>query len=102
MNAKLYFKSIDDTHCYSLEDHLLEAAEEELKEVTLVEAIPDDGTEGYVWCTHHGEVTEKNECKKAFCPKYESKSGRGVCSNRGKLFLHGNEETFLVNNKNQK
>lgn len=97
MGNKLYFKSIDDTQCYSLQDHLIEAAEEELDEVTLVEAVPDDGTSGYIWCSYDGQVAEKNECKKAFCPKYESKGGCGVCSKRGKLYLHGTEETFKVN-----
>jgi len=30
------------------------------------------------------------------CPAYTSKSGRGVCELRGKLYEHGNEVVFNV------
>lgn len=92
---KLYFENIDSIHCYKLEYHLHDAQFEGLEEITLVEALPDDMKE-FIWCTYYGDVVERNECKKSECPHYESKSGRGVCSNRGKLYRHGEEVTFKV------
>jgi hypothetical protein len=46
---KLYFKSIDHTICSSLESHFDDARDEELTKITLVEAIPDDGTNDVIW-----------------------------------------------------
>lgn len=93
---KLYFRSIDHTICSSLESHFDDARDEELTKITLVEAIPDDGTNDIVWCTFHQECVEKDQCKKNYCEQYSSKSGRGVCESRGKLFLHGEEVEFDV------
>jgi len=96
MKKDLYFKSIDDTTCYSLERHLLEAKEDELLSVKLIEAIRDNSKE-YAWCSYHGEVTERNECTKVCCSYYEAnKSGRGTCIHRGKLYFHGEEIEFNV------
>lgn len=91
---KLYFESIDEVFCRSLEYFTEDAKLEGKKSVTLIEAIPDTDNKSYVWCTHEGEVTERQMCKKAECPYYSSKSGRGVCEHRGKLYLHGNEVTI--------
>jgi hypothetical protein len=96
VKEKLYFKSIDDTTCYDLQTHFKDARDEELIKIKLVEAIPDDGTNDMVWCTFHQECTEKYLCKKNHCEQYSSKSGRGVCEHRGKLFLHGEEVEFEV------
>jgi hypothetical protein len=93
---KLYFKDTDDTFCTSLQSRLEDARYEELKTITLVEAIPDDGTNDFVWCTHYMDCLEKNECKKSICQHYSSKSGRGKCENKGNLYLHGEEITFDV------
>jgi hypothetical protein len=46
---KLYFRSIDHTTCSSLESHFDDARDEELTKITLVEAVPDDGTNGGDW-----------------------------------------------------
>ena len=93
---KLYFENIDATMCMPLNIHIEDAKLEGLKSITLVEAIPDNVTTDYIWCTAHSEVSERSECKKSNCSAYSSKSGRGVCSNRGKLYLHGEEVTFNV------
>jgi len=93
---KLYFESIDHTMCQPLEYFLHDAKIEGLEKITLVEAIPDKETKDFIWCTHYGEVTERQECTKSQCPYYSSKSGRGVCEHRGKLYLHGEEVTFNV------
>lgn len=93
---KLYFPNIDSTHCEPIEGLLAEAKYDGLKELTVVEAIPDNGTSEFIWCVQHGECVEKQNCKKALCSHYESKSGRGVCSNRGQLYFHGDEVVFEI------
>lgn len=93
---KLYFDSVDDTFCTPLADKIDDARFEGLKEITLVEAIPDTDNPDYIWCGYQGEVGERQECKKAFCSYYESKSGRGKCKHRGSLYRHGDEVTFQV------
>lgn len=97
---KFYFLDTDDIFCKSLESRLEDAQEEGLSTITLLEAIPDDITTDFVWCKYKGEVAEKIMCKKAECSFYSSKSGRGVCQHRGKLYLHGNEVTFEVPKSN--
>ena len=93
---KLYFRSTDHTFCSSLESHFDDARDEELTEITLFEAIIDNDNSDYIWCSYQGEVGEREECKKSICSFYSSKSGRGVCEHRGKLFLHGEEVKFDV------
>jgi len=93
---KLYFQSEDSTTCEPLDSLLDDARFEGLEEITVIEAIPDNNTSDHVWCTQYGEVTEKSDCKKSVCRCYESKSGRGKCSNRGNLYLYGEEVTFKV------
>lgn len=93
---KLYFLDINDTNCYSLSDRLDDARDEELTEITLIEAIPDNDNPDYIWCGVQGEVSERSDCKKSVCLYYESKSGRGVCKHRGNLYSHGEEVEFKV------
>ena len=93
---QLYFKSIDDTFCSSLESNLQDARLDELDKITLIEAVPDHDNPDYIFCGHEGEVEERQECKKSICSFYSSKSGRGVCEHRGRLFQHGNEVEFDV------
>lgn len=93
---KYYFLNIDDTHCYLLEDRLNDARIEGLKEVSLIEAIPDNNNPDAIWCTHYGEAVDRDQCKKIFCSHYESKSGRGKCTNKGSLYTFGEEFIFNV------
>ena len=93
---KLYFRSIDDNICRPLNWHMDDARDEELNEITLCEAIPDNDNTDYIWCTHYENSEEKNQCRKSFCPAYTSVSGRGVCEHRGNLFTFGEEVTFKV------
>lgn len=93
---KLYFESIDDNVCFSLSDRLNDARLEGMSQVTLIEAIPDNDNPDYIWCKHHGEVSERQECRKSICAHYASKSGRGKCNHRGHLYQHGEEKTFDV------
>ncbi len=94
-NDKFYFKNIDSEMCYTLQSHIIEAKEEGLEEIALVEAI-ETKVEGIVWCGLLDVSLEKSECNKKECASYNSISGRGVCSYRGKLYEHGEEVTFKI------
>lgn len=96
--TKLYFETIDDSICYPLEHHLHNARIDGLNSIKLIEAIPDNAESEYVWCSHEGEVTERTMCKKSQCPYYSSKSGRGVCEHRGRLYGYGRSVEFKVEN----
>lgn len=95
IKEKLYFKDIDDTFCKPLKYHLRDAIIEGLTEITLIEAYPETDLD-FVWCTHYAEALPRDDCRKSECSSYESKSGRGACSNRGSLYAHGNEVTFKI------
>ena len=92
---KLYFRDIDDTLCQSIEGLIQDAKHDGLEKITLLEAVPSTDFNS-IWCSYNGEVVDRNECKKSICTYYESKSGRGVCENRGKLYSHGDEVEFKV------
>lgn len=92
--VEMYFRNVDSNFCETLEDIISDAKFDGLTQVTVIEAIPDNGTSDMIWCTHEGEANERSECKKSVCPYYESTSGRGVCKHRGQLYLYGEEKTF--------
>lgn len=96
MKEKLYFLNEDDTSCYTLSDRLNDAKLEGLNEITLMEAILDNDNPDYIWCSHYGEVGERQGCKKSICSYYSSTSGRGVCRHRGNLYTHGEKVTFKI------
>ncbi len=92
---KLYFLDASSEICHSLDYFSLEELEE--VDYEIYEAIPfNDSNTYYVFCSLYGEITEREFCKKSECKDYTSKSGRGVCSHRGKLFEVGKK----VNVKN--
>lgn len=95
-DTKLYFINKDSVICESLEDILDGAKSDGLTEITVLEAEPDKDTLDIIWCTHFLDCVEKSDCAKSLCSHYESKSGRGVCKNKGKLYTHGKEVTFKV------
>ena len=92
---QLYFLDSSQPFCRPL-DYF---DKEELEEVDyeIYEAIPDNSNKDYIFCTVDGEVGEREFCKKIHCFYYESKSGRGVCKHRGKLYEFGEK----VNIKHQ-
>lgn len=96
MKQKLYFRNIDDTFCQPLQPLLDEAKFDGLKNLTLIEAVPDNNNPDFIWCSHYGDCVERQDCVKSYCTHYESKSGRGVCSNRGHLYQHGEEVNFKI------
>lgn len=81
--VKYYFASTSDELCKRLQDF----EKEELEDLgyELYEAIPEDDPH-YTFCSHYTNAVEKSDCRKAVCPYYTSKGGRGVCSHRGGLF----------------
>ena len=96
--VKLYFRTEDDEICYPLEYWLRVAADEELKEIALFEAIPDKD-KSYGWCKVFGEVliTGESECGKA-CSEYDpinKKSGK--CRSKTYCHVWGDKKTFKVN-----
>lgn len=93
-NQKLYFRDTYSTICHPL-DYFNDIDDGE--QIELYEAIPNNDKE-FIWCSHFAEVGERNECTKANCNSYQSKSGRGVCQYRGKLHDFGDLITFKVLN----
>jgi len=93
---KLYFKNTDHTVCFSLKKHIEEAEKDGLKQITLVEAVPDTENPNRILCKHSNKVTKKQDCNKSNCSFYSSKSGRGSCENRGIVYRYGNELTFKI------
>lgn len=92
---KSYFLDTSSEICHSLDYFSLEELEE--VDYEIYEAIPfNDSNTYYVFCSLDREITEREFCKKSQCKDYTSKSGRGVCSHRGKLFEVGEK----VNVKN--
>ena len=91
---KLYFLDTSSERCYPLGRFSFETLEEVSYE--LYEAIPDDNIKDFIFCSLYGQVGDIEFCKKSQCKDYTSKSGRGVCSYRGKLFEKGEK----VNVKN--
>lgn len=92
---KSYFLDTSSEICYPLDRFSLEELEE--VDYEIYEAIPlNDSNTYYVFCSLYSEITEREFCKKSQCKDYNSKSGRGVCSHRGKLFKVGKK----VNVKN--
>lgn len=96
MKTDYYFKDRDAEFTFPLDHHLREAKAEGLKVVKLIKAEPDNVTTDYIYCREFRDVGEKSECSKKNCASYSSKSGRGVCEKRGKLFLHGEEVEFKI------
>ena len=91
---KLYFLDNSSERCYPLDRFSLEELEE--VDYELYEAIPDNDNKDFIFCSLIVEVGDKEFCKKSQCKDYNSTSGRGVCSHRGKLFEKGEK----VNVKN--
>lgn len=95
---KLYFKSEDSNFCYPLDDHLSEARHEGVDEVELIEAVYSPN-EDHIWCSYFGDAVDRSDCRKSECAYYASKSGRGVCKNRGHYFLYGEKKIFKTGKK---
>lgn len=60
-NKKLYFENEDATLCMILEAFIEDAKYDGRKEITLIEAIPDNSTTDMIFCSLAGEVCERSE-----------------------------------------
>ena len=86
----MYFRNEDPEMCETLDSILKDCVG--LNEIAVYEAVLEKDSE-YVWCNEFG-LTDRWHCKKSECDYYESKSGRGVCNNRGGLYSVGNPVTI--------
>lgn len=94
---KLYFENEHSESCTELSDHLLNAKYSGLKEIELLEAIPDSDTKGLVWCMELTMAVSRHECRKSYCSYYDPLNGKnGICSFRGKLYRKGAMVKFDV------
>lgn len=96
MKEQFYFRNEDAEHAYPLSHFIEKAKEEGLKEITIIEAIPDNDNKDYIYCKLAGEVGDRSECCKNQCDSYKSKSGKGVCVHRGRLCGFGEEQKIKV------
>ena len=92
---KLYFASQNCESCYSLEYFINEANYNQVQTIKLFEAIEDDIWMNQHFCKYNGVPVDNCECKKKECSDYTSKSGRGKCLHRGKLYYPANEPVFF-------
>lgn len=94
--VKLYFRNENSSFCSDLESFKIDAKHEGLKEIELVQAIPDNGSSDLVFCLYHGDVEEKQLCKKSNCSHYLSERGKRKCEHKGKLFLYGDKVKIKI------
>lgn len=93
---KLYFKNLDDEHCYPLE-HFTE--DYDLDKITLYVAKIDLNP-NFLWCNHYKAIARGEDCKKSLCNFYTSMNynGTGLCKHRGKLYDKGEKVTIKLKN----
>lgn len=100
---KLYFKNEDSQTCYELSDHIFEAKCDELTEIELIEAIPDNSIKNTFWCMNYENRVERCDCKKSECVSYDPINGKnGICCFRGKLYTKGEKVKFNIDLNNYK
>lgn len=93
---KFYFSSESDNVCYNLDELLLEAKEDGLKEIELEEAVIDKGQLDCYWCQNFCNTVEKLECSKKYCSGYQKPEKGNTCDFRGKLYYPGKKVKFNV------
>jgi hypothetical protein len=83
---KYYFRNAESEHCYQLEKHLADAADEGLEEVQLHEAVPEK-VAGMFYCRALEECTENNGYCGRQCTDYTPKNGKtGMCIHKQNHF----------------
>jgi hypothetical protein len=95
---KLYFEDETSDVCSELFNFLFNAKADELTEIELIEAIPDNETKSHIWCTEKCNAIHRSECRKSQCSYFTSISGR-ICDFRGKLYTKGKKVKFTVPSK---
>ena len=91
----MYFSEEGDNVCIELSDHIQAAKIDGLKEIELIEAIPDNSIKDHVWCMELENTVERSDCSKCNCHMWTSSNGR-VCDFRGKLYKPAQKVKFDV------
>ena len=96
---KYYFENEDSDHCYTEEYFQDKMKEDELIEISVMEAVPVKiSISEYIYCKEYGEVGERSVCGKE-CRYYTPRNRKnGMCKHRGRLFDHGEEIILKVKN----
>lgn len=94
---KLYFENEDAENCYPEAWFQQKMKEEELEEITVLEANKSKEKE-YIYCTAIDSCGESSGCGKQ-CEDYEPRNGKnGCCKHRRTMYEHG-EEVMLIAKK---
>ena len=98
MPKKYYFQYSEDEQCYPLSYFKEKMIEDNLNEITLIEAEKMDVTD-YFWCSEYYTVGEKGECGK-FCKKYEPRNGKsGCCKHYSTQFYELSDKKITIRMK---
>lgn len=92
MKTKSYFKHEDSEIAYDKSYFLQEMKDEDLTEMTVLEALPTKEFDSeFIWCMAVDAVGDKSECNKS-CDLYKPKNGKnGRCEDRGRFMEYGKE-----------
>lgn len=90
---KLFFENEDAENCYPEAYFQQKMKDEELTELTVLEANKSKEKE-YIYCTSIGECGESSSCGKE-CEDYEPRNAKnGCCKHRRAIYEHGEEVTL--------
>jgi len=92
---KYYFENEDAEVCYPLSYFTDRAKESGLKEISILEAVPDFRNKEFVWCGWDDSCTYMSDCKKSVCSAWTKGKGN-MCDHRGKLYAHGDSVTIKI------
>lgn len=88
---KLYFQTKESEYCQSLESFKNEMKINDVKEMTVYEAVKDDSKD-YFFCQAVGEVTENNGICGRDCTDYEPRNGKsGICNHKSCCYFPTNK-----------
>ncbi len=87
-NLKYYFLNSDSEICYTIDYFHSYMVENNLKELTIIEAKRLKANESnFFFCKEYESVGEKNESCGKICPQYQPNNGiSGKCKNYGSLY----------------
>jgi tagatose-1,6-bisphosphate aldolase non-catalytic subunit AgaZ/GatZ len=92
---KYFFENEDSENCYTGAYFQHKMKEEEITELTVLEAIKSKEKQ-YIYCTEVDTCGEASECGKQ-CEAYEPRNGKnGCCKHRRAIYEHGKEVTLKL------
>ena len=97
MSKKLYFKDGDDEKCYQLSYFKWLLDYDNLDEITVYEAQPQD-VEGFFWCREYEAVMDKNEGGCGWsCKGYLPRNGfNGCCKHYSLKFYEPTDKCLTI------